>query len=102
MDERRNWAGNWVYSAARLHVPGNVEEVCAAVRGAGRIRALGTRHSFNGIADSESEQVSLEKMGRVVGLDAQRRHVTVEAGNRYGDLATYLDKNGRALHNLAS
>ena len=66
-----------------------------------RLRALGTRHSFNAIADSKYHQVSLKKLDQIT-LDEKARTVTVGAGVRYGDLATVIDKRGYAVHNLAS
>jgi xylitol oxidase len=41
-------------------------------------------------------------MNQVVSLDAKAGTVTVEGGIKYGELAPYLDKQGFALHNLAS
>jgi xylitol oxidase len=63
---------------------------------------LGTRHCFNGIADSTANFLSLSPMDRVVDLDAKARAVTVEAGMRYGHLCPFLHEKGFALHNLAS
>jgi xylitol oxidase len=98
----RNWAGNYRYSASELHVPENVGQVQELVARSGRIKALGTRHSFNGIADSTESLISLQKLNRVTALDQTRNKVTVEAGIRYGELCQYLHSNGYALHNLAS
>ena len=66
-----------------------------------QIKALGTRHSFNGIADSTQNQVSLKNFNQIA-LDRKSRTVTVGAGVRYGQLSPYLYENGYALHNLAS
>ncbi len=45
---------------------------------------LGTRHCFNGIADSTHALISLKPMDQVVALDPKARTVTVEAGMSYG------------------
>ena len=63
---------------------------------------LGTRHCFNGIADSTDNFLSLREMKQVVELDRAARTVTVESGMSYGQLCPYLDQQGFALHNLAS
>ncbi|MFN8499615.1 MAG: FAD-binding protein [Anaerolineae bacterium] len=102
METRQNWAGNLTYSAARLHQPTTVEEIQDIVRSSRRVKALGTRHSFNTIADTPDDLISLEHLNRVVALDAARRTVTVEAGMKYGDLGVYLHSAGYALHNMAS
>jgi alditol oxidase len=101
-DTQRNWAGNYTYSAARWHTPETLEQLQELVAGAARLRALGSRHSFNGIADSTEDMVSLAHLNRVVALDAGRRTVTVEGGIRYGELGRFLAQHGYALHNLAS
>jgi xylitol oxidase len=98
----QNWAGNYTYSAARWHHPQTVEELQAIVQRSGKLRALGTRHSFNGIADSPEDIVSLAHFDKVIALDRELHTVTVEAGIRYGVLAQYLYQEGYALHNLAS
>jgi alditol oxidase len=98
----RNWAGNYTYSATRYHQPETIEQIREIVASCKKIRALGTRHSFNGIADSDHDLISLEHLNRVVELDAARRRVTIEGGIRYGQLGTYLHQHGYALPNLAS
>jgi xylitol oxidase len=97
-----NWAGNYFYRAAQIHQPETVEQVQELVVRSSRIRALGTRHSFNDIADSLGDLISMERFDKVVELDRERLKVTVEAGVRYGQLARWLHGEGYALHNLAS
>lgn len=98
----RNWAGNYRYRASELFIPAGVEEIQEVVAGSRRVKALGSRHSFNGIADTEGTMLSLERLNRVVGLDRTNGRVTVEGGIRYGELCAYLDERGYALPNLAS
>ena len=97
-----NWAGNYTYHAARWHWPQTVEQLQALVAGCRKLRVLGTRHSFNGLADTTEDLVSLERMPLEVVVDRGRRTVTVSAGVRYGELCRQLDAAGLALHNLAS
>jgi len=98
---RTNWAGNYTYSTDRLETPGTVDEVRHAVAGSTHVKALGARHSFNGIADSREEQISLKRFDSIE-LDAKAGTVTVGAGVTYGQLAPYIDSRGFAVHNLAS
>jgi xylitol oxidase len=98
---RTNWAGNYTFSTDHVHMPASVDEVRAVVKKCTHLRAVGTRHSFNAIADSKFNQVSLKNLTRI-DLDEKARTVTVGAGVRYGDLATVIDKRGYAVHNLAS
>jgi alditol oxidase len=98
---RTNWAGNIEYSTDHLHSPKSVEEVQQVVKSCGKLTALGARHSFNRIADSTHNQISLKQLDSMV-LDAKSHTVTVGAGVTYGKLAPYIDAQGYALHNLAS
>ncbi len=100
MAARTNWSGNYTYAARVLHEPRSVDELQQVVAKAERIRALGSRHSFNGIADSD-EQVSLKHL-RGIELDKVDGTVAVEGGVTYAALAPWLDARGYALHNLAS
>ena len=99
---RTNWAGNLTYGADRYVAPRTISEVQEVVRSADKIRAVGSRHCFNDIADTNGAQVSLEHMNSILALDRTRRRVTVEGGIRYGELGAYLHGEGYALHNLAS
>ena len=111
MGTEQNWAGNLRYSAEAVHEPRDVAEVQrlvadAAARGVG-VRALGSRHSFNDIADSAGVLISTRLLAGEVSCDAEAAAgragtVTVGAGIRYGELALALDERGLALANLAS
>ncbi len=71
------------------------------VKSCSKVRALGSRHSFNGIADSTENQISLTHLNQMV-LNRDARTVTVGGGVTYGQLAPYIDGEGYALPNLAS
>ena len=101
MDEV-NWAGNLTYGASRLHQPRSVAEVQEIVRGANKVRGLGSRHSFNTIADTDADLVSMRHLNRVISIDETARTVTVEGGITYGELSPHLHAAGYALANLAS
>lgn len=98
---RKNWSGNYEYHTERLFVPHTLEETQQVVKSCDKLKALGTRHSFNGIADSSFNQISLKQFDTMV-LDEKAQTVTVGAGVVYGTLGPYLDRHGYALHNLAS
>ena len=98
---RTNWAGNLTYHTANLLEPSTIAELQQLVKDHPKIRPIGTRHSFNTIADSTQAQVSLHNFNQIA-IDEKARTVTVGAGVRYGDLAPVIDAKGFALHNLAS
>ncbi|MDQ2965537.1 MAG: FAD-binding protein, partial [Chloroflexota bacterium] len=97
-----NWAGNHAYRAANLHEPESIEQVQEIVRSARSLRALGTRHSFNDIADTTGDLLSLRRMPRIFDLDRGAGTIRVDGGVRYGELCGPLDAAGFALHSLAS
>jgi xylitol oxidase len=96
-----NWAGNLTYHAQHLYTPATVAEVQQTVKQCATLRALGSRHSFNAIADTLTNQISLKSLDSME-LDKKASTVTVGAGVRYGTLAPWLDAKGFAVHNLAS
>jgi xylitol oxidase len=103
MSERlTNWAGNVTFSAERVHRPQSLDELQRLVAGSRQVRALGTGHSFNRLADTPGDLVSLAALPPVMDVDTTRMTVTVAAGVRYGELATRLHAAGYALRNLGS
>nr|WP_091187167.1 FAD-binding protein [Microbacterium humi] len=98
----RNWAGNLAFTAERLVSPANVDEVRLALAAASRARAVGTRHSFNTIADTPGLLLSTARLTDAPVIDETARTVTVGAGVRYGELGRELEAAGWALANLAS
>ena len=101
-DMSRNWASNVVYGPSRVVAPRTVDELAEAVRSADRVKALGSRHCFNTIADTDGVQVFLGELPAEVSIDAERGVVRAAAGLRYGDIAPALHREGWALANLAS
>jgi xylitol oxidase len=96
-----NWSGNHAYGAERLHQPASLDELRGIVARAPKIRALGSRHCFNDIADS-GELITVEGLDQGIEIDRAASTVTVNAAIRYGTLARALEREGLALHNMAS
>ncbi len=97
-----NWAGNIAYQTRDIRAPKSVAELQAIVRAAPKLRALGSRHSFNAITDTTGTLVSMRGLTGVRAIDPAAQTVTVEGGITYGELAPQLDAAGFALKNLAS
>ncbi len=102
IENRSNWAGNYTYRAGKLHYPETLEQVQELVSRSRKLKVLGSRHSFNDIADSPGDLISLERLEHLLVLDRERHTVTVDAGARYGHICQQLHHGGYALHNLAS
>src|ERR1700678_912339 len=101
-EKLKNWAGNIEYGTERLYPANSLQKVRDYVKNENKLKVLGTRHSFNHIADSKDCFLSLQPMNEVVTIDPAAHTVTVAGGITYGQLAPYLDSRGFALHNLAS
>src|SRR5215207_9578695 len=80
----RNWAGNHRYRMRSLHEPESVEELQEVVRAARSLRVIGTGHSFNDLADSRGDAISLRRLPTTIDIDRERRTVAV------GGPATYV------------
>jgi alditol oxidase len=98
----RNWSGHVEFTAESCVEPASVDELRAAVAGHARVRALGTAHSFNDLADTPGVQVSVAGLPQHVEVDSQRMVALVPAGMRYGRAAQVLHESGWALANMAS
>ena len=97
------WAATHTFAAAHLIETTTIEQVQQAVLDTdGPIRALGTRHSFNGLADTSGTLVTVTHIPADPVLNETARTVTVGAGARYGELALWLEARGWALHNMGS
>lgn len=100
--ELTNWAGNFTFSTNNLYYPHSVSELQDLIKKYPKVKALGTRHCFNRIADSKHNLISIKEMEGDISLDENAHTVTVNGGVKYGELSPYLTSKGFALHNLAS
>ncbi|SEG74216.1 xylitol oxidase [Actinacidiphila yanglinensis] len=99
---RTNWAGNLTFAAERVHRPATLDELRALVSGGRRVKALGSGHSFNDVADTDGYLVELTALPAEIDIDSAAGTVRVAAGVRYAELAAELYAHGFALPNLAS
>ena len=97
-----NWSGTYQFTAREVITARTVGEVQRAVTAGGRVRAIGTRHSFNDLADNGATLVSVAGMAPEPVIDEAAGTVTVGAGTSYGVLAAWLQDRGWALGNLGS
>ncbi len=102
MAQERNWSQNHVFAAARIHRPASIDEARHLIAAAPKIHAVGSRHSFNGIADSGGEMIDLGAIDPDFVIDRDAMTVTFGANTQYGPLCATLQSHGYALHNTAS
>src|SRR6516164_1521571 len=86
----KNWAGNFAYTAHRLHHPTSLEQLQEIVRAAPSVRVLGSRHTFNAIADS-AELISLADLPSNISIDRAASSVACSPSLTYGTLAQALE-----------
>lgn len=98
----KNWAGNLEYASSAVHRPKSVNELAALVAAAPRVKALGSRHSFNRVGDTEGLHILLDGLPHSIEPDSERQTVRVSGGVSYGELCRALEQSGLAIHNLAS
>jgi alditol oxidase len=98
----KNWAGNYQYSRSDVHYPETLDAVRQLVASNRYLRVLGTRHSFNGIADSLDTLISLDRLDRTIRIDPAKGEGIISANVNYGELSRVLHWEGFALHNMAS
>jgi alditol oxidase len=105
--ELRTWSGTYRFTARSVIEARSVDDVRRAVTSARRVRALGTRHSFNDLADNGDTLVTVTGIAPEPVLDEAGPNdtagtVTVGGGISYGALAAWLQGRGWALHNMGS
>ena len=98
----KNWSGNVSFDAALIVRPTTIEDLKSAIVAADNVRAIGSAHSFNMIADCKDLLLSFEHFPATVEIDPVARQVRVASGVRYGELAIALHKAGFALPNMGS
>jgi xylitol oxidase len=97
-----NWAGNITYSTDNIINPRSVANLQENVKNNKKLRTLGTKHCFNTIADSKECFIGTMFLNNMLTIDYKLMEIKTQAGIKYGELAPFLQKNGYALHNLAS
>ena len=98
----QNWSKNVDFNDRGFLQPESLTELQEAVRSNAKLRARGTAHCFNEIANTSSYAVNLSKMPKTIEVNPGSNSVTVAAGLKYGELAPVLHQQGWALNNLAS
>ena len=96
------WAGTHEFGAPTFVDATSVEQVQHLVASARHVRALGTRHSFNDIADTVGTLVTVTGIDPAITIDESARTVTAGAGARFGVIAAALEHERWALHNMGS
>ena len=98
----RNWSGTVDFKDLVAASPASLEELKSLIAASVKVRARGSAHCFNDIADTSATSVSLANMSAEIAIDKESRTVRVPAGLKYGEFAVALNERGWAIHNMAS
>jgi xylitol oxidase len=98
----QNWSKNVDFNDHAYLQPGSLTELQELIRTNQKIRARGTAHCFNEIANTSSYAINLSQMPKTITVDSEKKSVLVAAGLTYGELAPVLHAQGWALSNMAS
>jgi xylitol oxidase len=98
----KNWSGTVTFADSQTLAPSTVTEFSRFVAENPKVRARGSAHCFNAIADTDAISVTFEKLPHDLVINKEKQTVTVSAGIKYGELAVALEDRGWALHNMAS
>lgn len=98
----KNWSGTVEFSDDVTLVPDSMPALQTAVANGSQVRARGSAHSFNDIADTSATAITFENMPSDIEVNTEKRTVRVPAGMKYGELAVALHERGWAIHNMAS
>ena len=97
-----NWSGTVTFGDSNTFAPATTAELAEIIANNPKVRARGSAHCFNAIADTDAISVTFENLPHELVIDKEKQIVTVSAGIKYGELAVALEKRGWALHNMAS
>lgn len=100
-DAGTTWAGTHTFRAKRLYIPRSIDEAADVIASHDRVRAVGTRHSFNDIADGDV-MISLAGLEPDFRLDDDTATVSFSSATKYATLAAWLEEHGWALQNMGS
>lgn len=97
-----NWSGNVRFGARSVEHPTDLAQLRDLVVRTDRVRALGSRHSFNAVADTAGVLIDLSALDVPWQIDVEARSAWVPAAARYAEIATAVNHHGLALRNMGS
>ncbi len=100
----RNWARTEQVTPARVERPASADEVVSAISRARAdglsVKAIGSGHSFTGIAVAAGAQLDLTDLAGLTAIDESTGLVTLAAGTKLRDASALLHEHGLAFENL--
>ena len=97
-----NWALQFTQTPGSYALPTTRAQIVEAVKRPGRLRVVGSGHSFNDGIVTEDTLVSLDDYSGLVRLDLTSRQLTFRAGTRVRDAVAIMLQHGLAFTALPS
>ncbi len=98
----QNWSGHVSFDRSAIHEPTSVTDLQEIVAGAERVGVIGSRHSFNDIANTDGDLLWLGGLDPAIEIDRQQMTASFASGTTYEQLGAALHEAGLALANTAS
>ncbi|MCW3124423.1 MAG: hypothetical protein JWO03_81 [Bacteroidetes bacterium] len=98
----RNWAGNQQSAVPHYYQPETEEQLTDIIKTHGKVRMMGTGHSWSALCHTDEALINLDKYNKVISLDKEKKQLTIQAGIKLWQISDYLDTQGMALINLGS
>lgn len=98
----RNWALQFAQVPRKYALPTTRAQIVELVTRPGRLRVVGSGHSFNDGIVTEDTLVSLDGYSGVVRIDLDNRQLTFRAGTRVRDAVAVMLQHGLAFTALPS
>lgn len=96
-----NWSGNQQCQPAQRKVPRTEDELRELLKtSTGKIRFVGSSHSFSPLVPTSDTMVSLAALRGVASVDAQTGVASIWGGTRLAQIGEPLWERGRAMINM--
>ncbi|MBM3140404.1 MAG: FAD-binding protein [Chloroflexi bacterium] len=100
----RNWAGTQACSPLQIHRPRTEDEIAAIVGSAAivgeRVKAVGSGHSFNGVALTDGHLLDLRDYARLLRANRSTLRATAQSGMTLARFSRRLFPRGLAMEDM--
>jgi FAD-linked oxidoreductase len=97
----KNWSGNQQCFPSKRIAPANIEELQNLIKNStGRIRAVGSGHSFSELVPTEETLLSIRRLAGLKHIDTAKSSATFYAGTTLHEIGPLLNAQNQALINM--
>jgi FAD-linked oxidoreductase len=96
-----NWAGNESCSPQWRHNPSSEDELVEALKAAkGKVRAVGSGHSFSALVPTDDTLISTDLLSGLINHNPDTLEATLLSGTRLHQCGQILESIGQAMPNI--